>query len=273
MSDAAISKLENSNTKATKRQGKISSLKHQRTKLIKELLPLTIQSCRQQILSIKGSRNGYTIRKEIDNSKKKGHHVFKDLLGVAASALYLDYVQAESKILEDGWPRCGYLVASASRTCYLQFHFKRPGEHDNACTKIVKVHRDPSKEENFPKVGLVSKSGVFFECPLISDFLYNVGYVALASRVEGGQEFIWINGSMLDSLQVDHEEWFVESANHCDVETPERHETLPGSSCTLIATIDGETPLDLGLSPCTIKWLEKMEPSLYQRPLKQATPL
>jgi hypothetical protein len=138
-----------------------------------------------QILS--NNFNGDAICSFIDTDKKRGYYLFKDLLNGAATQLAHEYNTVEKKLDLDT-VNYGYIAISASRAIYHNFYFKR----DNKITaqKVIKVNMDPQKEPNFPKVGLTDIHGQFFELPLISQVLYHLVYVAIATRTNADQEYL-----------------------------------------------------------------------------------
>jgi hypothetical protein len=86
----------------------------------------------------------------------------------------------------------------------------------------------------------------FFELPLISQVLHHLVYVAIATRTNANQEYLWINGSMIDSLTIEDSSSFVESVLHCDTTQDEKKSATPGSTFTYILNVLGETPVDVG---------------------------
>jgi hypothetical protein len=96
------------------------------------------------------------------------------------------------------------------------------------------------------KVGLTDIHGQFFELPLILQVLYHLVYVAIATRTNANQEYLWINGSMIDSLTIEDSSSFVESVLHCDTTQDGKKSAIPGSTFTYIMNVLGETPFDIG---------------------------
>ncbi len=138
----------------------------------------------------------------------------------------------------------GYIAISASRATYHNFYFKR--DNEITAQKVIKVNMDPQKEPNFPKVGLTDIHGQFFELPHILQVLYHLVYVAIATRTNANQEYLWINGLMIDSLTIKDSSSFVESVLHCDTTQDEKKSAIPGSTFTYIINVLGERPFNIG---------------------------
>jgi hypothetical protein len=96
-----------------------------------------------------------------------------------------------------------------------------------------------TKREATTCLRICSIHGQFFKLPLILQVLYyHLVYVAIATRTNANQEYLWINGSMIDSLTIEDSSSFVESVLHCDTSTQdEKKSAIPGSTFTYIMNV------------------------------------